>query len=77
MCEAQRSAAAKHDPDAMPLTPADFKRTKHTPQVKLIRCSLTQEEFAGHPRKIAPEKSKSNIFDWRPNNSRANKSAWF
>src|SRR5450759_4306546 len=49
MSEAQRNAAAAHDPDAMPLTPADFKRMKCTPQVKLIRraLSLTQEEFAG------------------------------
>ena len=49
MSEAQRSAAATHDTDALPLTPSDFKRMKRTPQVKLIRraLSLTQEEFAG------------------------------
>jgi putative transcriptional regulator len=49
MSEAQRHAAAALDPDAMPLTPADFKRMKRTPQVKLIRraLGLTQEEFAG------------------------------
>ena len=49
MSEAQRSAAAMHDPDAIPLTPSDFKRMKRTPQVKLIRraLSLTQEEFSG------------------------------
>lgn len=31
------------------VTPADFKRMKRTPQVKLIRraLGLTQEEFAG------------------------------
>ena len=48
MSEAQRHAAAMSDRDAMPLTPADFKRMKRTPQVKLIRraLSLTQEEFA-------------------------------
>ena len=49
MSEAQRNAAATHDPDAMPLTPADFKRMKRTPQVKMIRraLGLTQQEFAG------------------------------
>ena len=36
------------DPDAMPLTEADFKRMKRTPQTKIIRraLNLTQEEFA-------------------------------
>ena len=36
------------DRDAQPLTPADFKRMKRTPQVKIIRraLELTQEEFA-------------------------------
>lgn len=49
MSEAQRHAAAARNPDAMPLTPADFKRMKRTPQVKLIRraLGLTQEELAG------------------------------
>ncbi len=47
--EAQRHAAARRDPDALPPTPADFKRMKRTPQVKLIHraLGLTQEEFAG------------------------------
>jgi putative transcriptional regulator len=49
MSEAERHAAAARGPDAMPLTPTDFKRMKRTPQVKLIRraLGLTQEEFAG------------------------------
>jgi putative transcriptional regulator len=49
MSDAQRNVAATRDPDAKPLTPADFKRMKRTPQVKLIRraLGLTQEEFAG------------------------------
>jgi putative transcriptional regulator len=49
MSEVQRHAAATRDPNAMPLTPADFKRMKRTPKVKLIRraLGLTQEEFAG------------------------------
>ena len=49
MTEAQRNAAATHDPDALPLAPADFKRMKRTPQVKVIRraLGLTQDEFAG------------------------------
>lgn len=40
--------AAHADPDARPLTGADLKRTKRTPQVKIIRRALgvTQEEFA-------------------------------
>ena len=40
--------AAQSDPDAQPLTRADFKRMKRTPQVKIIRRALgvTQEEFA-------------------------------
>lgn len=52
MSEAQRHTAALRDPDAMPLTPADFKRMKRTPQVKLIRraLGLTQAEFAGRFR---------------------------
>jgi putative transcriptional regulator len=49
MGDTLRNAAATRDPDAIPLTPADFKRMKRTPQVKVIRraFSLTQEEFAG------------------------------
>ena len=48
MTEAQRSSAAARDPDAKPLTPADFKRMTRTPQVKIIRraLGLTQEEFS-------------------------------
>jgi putative transcriptional regulator len=44
----ERYAAAMRDIDAKPLTPADFKRMKRTPQVKVIRraLGLTQEEFA-------------------------------
>ena len=36
------------DPDARPLTQADLKRMKRTPQAKIIRRALgvTQEEFA-------------------------------
>jgi putative transcriptional regulator len=41
-------AAARSDPDAQPLTDADIKRMKRTPQVKVIRRALrlSQEEFA-------------------------------
>jgi putative transcriptional regulator len=48
MTEAQRHAAAVKDPDAQPLQPADIKRMKRTPQVKIIRraLGLSQEEFA-------------------------------
>jgi putative transcriptional regulator len=40
--------AALADPDAQPLTPADLKRMRRTPQIKVIRraLGLTQEEFA-------------------------------
>ncbi len=49
MSDTERHAAALRDPDAKPLTPADFKRLRRTPQVKIIRraLGLTQEEFAG------------------------------
>jgi putative transcriptional regulator len=41
-------AAARTDPDAQPLTPADLKRMQRTPQAKIIRraLALTQEEFS-------------------------------
>src|SRR6266513_941961 len=44
--------AARADPDAQPLTAADFKRMKRTPQAKIIRraLDLTQEEFAARYR---------------------------
>jgi putative transcriptional regulator len=44
--------AARADPDAQPLTEADFKRMKRTPQAKIIRraLELTQEEFAARYR---------------------------
>lgn len=40
--------AARSDPDAQPLTPADLRGMKRVPQVKVIRraLELTQEEFA-------------------------------
>jgi putative transcriptional regulator len=40
--------AARADRDSQPLTEADFKRMKRTPQTKIIRraLELTQEEFA-------------------------------
>lgn len=40
--------AARSDPDALPLTLADLKRMKRTPQAKIIRRALgvTQQEFS-------------------------------
>ncbi len=40
--------AANSDPDAQPLSAADLRRMKRTPQAKIIRRALgiTQEEFA-------------------------------
>ncbi|HEY7551535.1 MAG TPA: helix-turn-helix domain-containing protein [Hyphomicrobiaceae bacterium] len=48
MSDEEVLAAALSDPDAQPLTPADFKRMKRTPRAKIIRraLGLTQEEFA-------------------------------
>jgi putative transcriptional regulator len=48
MTDAERHAAALADPDAQPLTPEDFERTKRVPQVTVIRRAfrLNQEEFA-------------------------------
>jgi putative transcriptional regulator len=50
--EAQVLAAALSDPDAQPLTAADFRRMKRTPETKVIRRALwlTQEEFAAQYR---------------------------
>ena len=44
----QIEKAASADTDARPLTEADLKRMKRTPQAKVIRraLDLTQEEFA-------------------------------
>ncbi len=48
MTDEARHQAALDDPDARPLTEADFARMKRTPQTKMIRraLNLTQEEFA-------------------------------
>ena len=48
MTAAERRRAANGDPDARPLTAADLRRMKRTPQVKIVRraLGLTQEEFA-------------------------------
>ena len=48
MSATERTAAAQSDPDALPLTEADFSRMKRVPQVRVIRraLALTQEEFS-------------------------------
>lgn len=48
MTEEEVLAAALSDPDAQPLTDADMKRMKRTPQVKVIRRAfgMSLEEFA-------------------------------
>jgi putative transcriptional regulator len=50
--EAAVERAALSDPNALPLTRADLKRMKRTPQTKIIRraLGLTQEEFAARYR---------------------------
>ena len=52
MTAKQRQGAAMSDPDARPLTQADFKRMKRTPRAKIIRraLGLTQQEFAARFR---------------------------
>jgi putative transcriptional regulator len=48
MTEEEVRAAARADPDAQPLTDADFARMKRVPRIKTLRRALrlTQEEFA-------------------------------
>jgi putative transcriptional regulator len=48
MSGTQRLEAAESDPDALPLTPEDFKRLRRVARVKSLRRSLalTQEQFA-------------------------------
>jgi putative transcriptional regulator len=48
MTDAQVLATARSDPDARPLSDADFKRMKRVPQAKVIRQAqdMSQEEFA-------------------------------
>jgi putative transcriptional regulator len=52
MTSAAVERAALADPDARPLTRADMKRMKRTPQPKIIRRALrlTQEQFAARYR---------------------------
>lgn len=48
MTDEEVLAAALDDPDAQPLTPADFARMRSTPRARIVRraLGLTQEEFA-------------------------------
>jgi putative transcriptional regulator len=52
MTEDEAMAAASSDPDARPLTAADFTRMKKVPRAKIIRraLGLSQEEFAARYR---------------------------
>lgn len=52
MTQKQIEAAARRDPDAQPLSRADMRRMRRTPQIKIIRraLALTQEEFADRYR---------------------------
>jgi putative transcriptional regulator len=52
MTAAERHAAAVGDADARPLSEADLKRMKRTPQAKIIRraLGLSQEDFADRYR---------------------------
>ena len=48
MSDEEVRAAAMSDPDARPITDAEFSRMKHVPRAKTLRraLGLTQEEFA-------------------------------
>ena len=48
MTDAEVHEAAMRDPDARPMTDAEFARARKVPRVKIIRhaLGLTQEEFA-------------------------------
>ena len=48
MTDAEAHAAAMKDPDARPMTDAEFARAKRVPRAKTLRrtLGLTQEEFA-------------------------------
>jgi putative transcriptional regulator len=48
LTDAQILAAARSEPDAKPLTDADWKRMKRAPQAKVIRQAqnMSQEQFA-------------------------------
>ncbi len=48
MSDTETHAAALKDPDAQPLTEADFAKLKRVPRVRVVRraLGLTQEEFA-------------------------------
>jgi hypothetical protein len=70
MSDAQHNAAAMRDPDAKPPTPADFKRMKRTPQVKVgaPKCISSRILFSaivyslassGQPRLSLPMKYAS------------------
>jgi putative transcriptional regulator len=52
MTEEQRHAAAMADPDARPMTEAEWKRARRVPQAWIIRraLKLSQEEFAAQFR---------------------------
>ncbi len=48
MTDAEIEAAAQTDPDARPMTEAEFSKARRVPRVKTMRraLGLTQEEFA-------------------------------
>lgn len=52
MTDEEVTVAALNDPDAQPLTDADFARMKKVPRAKIIRraLGLSQEEFAARYR---------------------------
>lgn len=71
MTPAERTAAALSDPDAQPMTEADFARMKQTPRAKIIRRALhlTQEEFSERYRIPI-----STLRDWEEGRSEPDQS---
>lgn len=72
MTDAEIEAAALDDPDAQPLTEADFERMERVPQIRTIRraLKLSQDEFA-----IRYRIPVGTLRDWEQNRSAPDQAA--
>lgn len=72
MTDADIEAAALNDPDAQPLTDADFQRMERTPQIKVIRraLGLNQDEFA-----LRYQIPVGTLRDWEQRRSKPDQAA--
>ena len=72
MTDADIEAAALDDPDAQPLTDADFQRMERTPQIKVIRrvLGLSQDEFA-----LRYQIPVGTLGDWEQHRSKPDQAA--